>query len=160
MLNSYSFSGGAYPINPYFTLSEYGQGYGGTPLPKFQRDFYGNLAPVPNTAIGSFGSGAGPGGTAAPSFWEGMIGTKDNPGWGGLALGGAQALGSLFMGMKQYGLAKKSLEESKRQFQMNYDAQKNLTNSYMEDRQRARIAANPNAGYASPEEHMSKWGLK
>lgn len=54
-------------------------------------------------------------------------------------------LGSLYMGMKQYGLARDGFAESKRQYNQNYAAQKTLTNGQLEDRQRARVASNPGA---------------
>lgn len=56
---------------------------------------------------------------------------------------GGAALGNLYMGMKNYGLAKDSLKESRRQFDMNYGNQRDGLNTYMEDRQNARIAASP-----------------
>lgn len=76
-------------------------------------------------------------------------------GWGGMALSAAGGLASTFLGMKQYGLAKQTLAENKRQFQMNYDAQKQTTNTRMEDRQAARVASNPGA-YQSVGDYMAK----
>ena len=76
-------------------------------------------------------------------------------GWGGLALGGAQALGSLYMGMKQYGLAKETLANNKAQFERNFAAQRQTTNSALEDRQRARVASNPGA-YQSVGDYMNQ----
>jgi hypothetical protein len=76
-------------------------------------------------------------------------------GWGGLALGGAQALGSLYMGMKQYGLAKDTLAANKAQFERNFEAQRRTTNTALEDRQRARVAANPGA-YQSVGDYMNQ----
>lgn len=64
-------------------------------------------------------------------------------------------LGNLYMGMKQYGLARDSFGESKRQYNQNYAAQRTLTNSRMEDRQRARVASNPGA-YQSVGSYMQK----
>jgi hypothetical protein len=95
----------------------------------------------------------------APSFWDGMIGTKNSPGWGGLALGGASALANAYFGMKQYGLAKKQLAEGKRQFDLNFAAQRSMTNSQLADRQNARVAANPGA-YQSTADYMSQYGIK
>lgn len=89
----------------------------------------------------------------------GAVGTKEAPGWGGLALGGAQALGSAYLGMKQYGIAKKTLEEGRRQFDMNYDAQRRTTNSALEDRQRARVASNAGA-YQSVGDYMNQNGIR
>lgn len=85
-------------------------------------------------------------------------GTKLN-GWGGAALGLLQGLGSAYMGMKQYGLAKEQLQFSKDSFNKNYESQKSMTNASMEDRQRARIAANPGA-YQSVGVYMAKNGIK
>ena len=80
-------------------------------------------------------------------------------GWGGLALGGAQALGSLYMGMKQYGLAKETLANNKAQFERNFAAQKATTNASLEDRQRARVASNPDA-YQSVGDYMNQNGVR
>lgn len=80
-------------------------------------------------------------------------------GWGGLALGAASALGNAWMGMKQYGLAKDSLKENRRQFDLNFNAQKQMVNSQLEDRQRARNASNPTA-YESTGSYMNKYGVK
>ena len=100
------------------------------------------------------------------SLWDslkqigsGAVGTTQNPGWGGLALGAANSLGNMFMGMQQYGLAKQQLAEGKRQFQANYDAQKQMTNSQLEDRQRSRIASNPGA-YQSVGDYMKNYGIR
>lgn len=98
------------------------------------------------------------------SFMDGLLGGK-NPdgtsfnGWGGMAMGALQGLGSAYMGMKQYGLAKDQLAFSKSAFERNFNAQKTLTNSSLEDRQRARVASNPGA-YQSVGEYMSKNGVQ
>lgn len=78
-------------------------------------------------------------------------------GWGGMAIGAAQGLANAYMGMKQYGLAKDTFNENKRQFELNFNSQKKLTNSRLEDRQRARVASNP--GYQSVDEYMKKNGI-
>lgn len=78
--------------------------------------------------------------------------------YGGLLLGGLQTGANLFMGMKQYGMAKKAFDESKRQFELNYGAQKKLTNARLEDRQLARLAADPNR-YKSVDEYMKQNGV-
>ena len=107
----------------------------------------------------NFNSGAtnmsGPGVTDK-SFWESATGPN---GWGNLALGAASGLASTFLGMKQYGLAKQTLAENKRQFQLNYDAQKQTTNTRLEDRQRARVASNAGA-YQSVGAYMGANGIK
>ena len=81
------------------------------------------------------------------------------PGWGGMALGTAQGLFNGYMAMKQYGLAKQQLAEGKRQFGLNYEAQRSTINSQLEDRQRARVASNPGA-YQSVGDYMSTYGIK
>lgn len=86
-------------------------------------------------------------------------GTKTGQGWGGMALGSAQGLFNAWLGMKQYGLAKDQLAEGKRQFQLNYDAQRTTTNSALEDRQRARVASNPGA-YQSVGAYMDQNGIR
>lgn len=93
---------------------------------------------------------------------SGFLGKTENgvttQGWGGTALGIAQGLGNAWMGMKQYGLAKDQLAQSKKQFEMNYAAQQKTTNSALEDRQRARVASNPGA-YQSVGDYMKKNGI-
>lgn len=119
------------------------------------------------SSLGSLNMGSNPlgslsgysGNTSQPSFWDSLVGTKDQPGWGGLALGAVGGLANLYMGMQQYGLYKQQLNENKRQFQLNYDAQKQMTNNQLEDRQRARVASNPGA-YQSVGDYMNKYGIK
>jgi len=95
--------------------------------------------------------------------WGGMLGTQNadgttTQGWGGMALGAAQSIGNIFMGMKQYGMAKDQLAQSKKQFDLNFGAQKKTTNAALEDRQAARVASNPGA-YQSVGEYMKKNGI-
>ena len=96
-------------------------------------------------ATGPFSGGSG-------NWWDGATGPN---GWGGLALNAAGGLASTIMGMKQYGLAKKTLAENKRQFQLNYDAQKQTTNARLEGRQAARVSRDPTA-YQSVGDYMNK----
>ncbi len=79
-------------------------------------------------------------------------------GWGGLALTGLQGLGNSYMGMKQFGLAEDALKEQKRQFNVNFEAQRKMTNSQLADRQRARVVSNTGA-YQSEAEYMKQWGI-
>lgn len=89
----------------------------------------------------------------------GITGTKEAPGWGGMAMGAASGLASAFMGMKQYGLARDTLNQHKQEYAANYDAQKRTTNAAMEDRQRARVASNAGA-YQSVGDYMDRNGIK
>ena len=79
-------------------------------------------------------------------------------GWGMPAIGAAQGLMNGILGMKSYGLARDQLNQSKKEFQMNWDAQKKTVNSQLEDRQRARLASNPGA-YESLDSYMKKNGI-
>ena len=101
-------------------------------------------------------NGATGGVTPVDSNWyDGALGPN---GWGGLALNAAGGLASTFLGMKQYGLAKQTLAENKRQFDQNYAAQRQTTNTRLEDRQRARVASNPGA-YQSVGDYMATNGV-
>lgn len=109
-------------------------------------------------------SGIAAGATGIPSagggsIWDNFLTKNGNQGWGGMALGTLGGMANLYLGLKQYGLAKKQLEEGKRQFELNYDAQRKLTNSQLEDRQRARVASNP-GGYESVGSYMDRNGIK
>lgn len=107
-----------------------------------------------------FSQGPVAGSTANPGFLDGMMGWTgsdgvEHNGWGSAALGAGQGLLSGYLGMKQYGLAKEQLEEGKRQFNQNYNTQRKLTNTRLEDRQKARVASNPGA-YQSVGDYMKK----
>ena len=80
-------------------------------------------------------------------------------GYGTAALGVLQGVGGLYLGMQQYNLAKDSLALQKDSFNRQFDVNKNLTNSRLEDRQRARVAANSGA-YQSVGDYMNKNGVK
>ena len=108
---------------------------------------YGVSAPNP-----SVNAGAVPAAAASPltwtdlDFWTGGIdkatGQRFN-GVGGLALGGLQGLGNLYMGMQKYRLAEQFLNDQRNQFALNYGAQKTTTNNQIRSRNFARNAANP-----------------
>lgn len=114
--------------------------------------------------ISSFGQGI-PGAVGEPSLWDrftnsgffsstnGKTGVTSQ-GWGAPAFAVGQGLFNAWLGMKQYGLFKDQLAESKRQFGLNYAAQAKTTNTALEDRQRARVASNPGA-YQSVGDYMA-----
>lgn len=101
------------------------------------------------------GGGAAPGGGGG---WN-WLSTRDQQGVLGPALQGIGALGSLYLGMKQYGLAKETLANNKAQFERNFEAQKTTTNASLEDRQRARVASNAGA-YQSVGDYMNQNGVR
>ena len=108
------------------------------------------------------GAGYGMSGPTMPTsdggFMGSFLGKDGTPGWGGTAMGVAGGLFNAWMGMKQYGLAKDTLETNKQQFAQNFAAQQKMTNSRMEDRQAARVASNPGA-YQSVGDYMKKNGV-
>lgn len=79
-------------------------------------------------------------------------------GWGMPALQGLSSLGNLYLGMKNYGLAKDQLRTQKEQFNMNYGNQRQLLNTQMEDRARARASASSKV--ESPESYMARNRIK
>ena len=88
-------------------------------------------------------------------------GTKPTPGMGitmggiGAAAGLALGAGNLFLGFKQYGLAKKQLKFARNSFNKNYAANRQITNSSLRDRQSARVASNSGA-YQSVGDYMNQ----
>ena len=101
-----------------------------------------NTAPVVglNGTSPIIGNATGGGGLFGGMF-DNMLGKNGQQGWGNLALGALLGIGGAYMGMKQYGLAKDALAQSQAQFDKNYNAQRQSTNTQLEDRQRARVAA-------------------
>lgn len=80
-------------------------------------------------------------------------------GWGAPALGALATMGSGFLAMKQYGLAKDQFNFQKNAYNQNYAAQRQATNAQLEDRQRARVASNAGA-YQSVGDYMNQYGIK
>lgn len=154
------------------TMYSQGQGLAPNPsvtnpmvtMPEVSGDW---MSQFKNVGIPSFMSdGFSPSNPGGGGFLEGFkswgkdwIGSSAEPGPLGFGLGAAQGIFNGYMGMKQYGLAKEKLAESKRQFELNYGAQKSLNNSLLEDRQRARVASNAGA-YQSVGDYMDKNGVK
>jgi hypothetical protein len=137
-----------------------------------QPDYMSTLFPTTqgldmSQGMGAGASGGGGGWGAGINQWlqeSGALGSTSadgikTPGWGGMAMGAAQGIGNLWMGMQQYGLAKDTFNENKRQFALNFDASKKTTNSRLEDRQAARVASNPGA-YQSVGDYMKKNGIQ
>ena len=109
-----------------------------------------------------------PGGAASgfmgSDFMKGMLGSTDTltglkkEGWGGTALDTAQGLFGGYMSMKNYGAYKDAQEQGKKQFQMNYDAQKTMTNARVADQWESRESyAKGSAG--NREDYMKSRGI-
>lgn len=111
----------------------------------------------------------------APSFFEGIgadlsnwwnrtpLATTTNAqgiktqGMFDMGLGAAQGLMGAYLGFQNLGVAKDTLAQNKRQFDLNFGAQKKLTNSRLEDRQAGRVAFG--AGATPVADYMAKNGI-
>ena len=99
-----------------------------------------------------------------PTFWDKLAGYTDpntgfqHAGMGSFALDTIGGLSNLYLGLKQYGLARDTFNQRKGEFERNFQAQRQLTNSSLEDRQRARVASNPTA-YRSVGDYMKQYGI-
>lgn len=108
----------------------------------------------PNSLLGDVMQTTGntPVSTTPSSGWfSGWGGGKNvdgttNPNYIGMGLSAVQGIGNMYMGMKQFGLAKEQLKNSKEQFAMNYGAQRTMTNNSLNDRNTARAASRQGAG--------------
>lgn len=75
-----------------------------------------------------------------------------------MGLGALQGGLGAYLGFQNLGIAKDTLAQNKRQFDLNFGAQQKLTNARLADRQAARVAANPTA-YAGVAEYMKGNGI-
>lgn len=106
-------------------------------------------------------------GTAIGNAWEGFnnLGAvkafKAMPGTDQLnaIAGTAGAIGSIWNGWQSNNLMKDQLKFQKDAFNKQYQASVKQYNTSLEDRQRARVASNPNA-YQSVSEYMKANGMK
>lgn len=135
----------------------YGGGYSGT---GFNPDSMGGLGFQANGASLATPNltGGMNGGIGLDGGWN-WLNTRDQQGVLGPALAGAQSLASLFMGMKQYGLAKDALANSKSQFERQYAANKQTTNNEIENRYSAAAARGTPGQYQSVSDYMKTHGV-
>ena len=109
-------------------------------------------------AMGGIGANAQVDQPAAGGWWgdflKGAVGTRETPGWGGLALGAAQGVTGAFLGMQQLNIAKETLAQNKREFELNFGAQRQTLNTAIEDRAANRVARNANS--ESVESYMDR----
>lgn len=139
------------------------QGYSGYPEPLMDSGGLTSLGGPDSINYQSVPVDAGGNAMGGIANWlknSGFTGSTDakgikTDGWGGMALGVAQGLGSAYMGMKQYGLAKDQLAFQKSAYNKNYNAQRQSTNTALEDRQAARVASNAGA-YESVGSYMDR----
>lgn len=124
--------------------------------------FAGSAVNAPITNTGGVPSTT-PGFVQSLRDW-GVLGTTDKngmqqQGWGGLAFQGAQSLGNLYMGMKQYQLAKEAFEFNKANTIRNMENQAKTVNASLADRQAARVASNASA-YQSVGDYMKQYQVR
>ena len=88
---------------------------------------------------------------------SGMLGNMSPFQAGVSGLGALSSAFGAFNGYKQTKLAKQQLAFQKDAFNKQWNAQRNLTNSHLEDRQKQRVARDPNA--MSVTDYMNKYGI-
>ena len=76
-------------------------------------------------------------------------------GWALPALKTFGGIASTYLGYKSLGLQEKAMKQGQKNFKSNFNTQAQLANTQMEDRQRARVASNPNA-YRSVGSYMTQ----
>lgn len=131
----------------------------------FASDSYQNSG-VPN--VGGLSYGQSMKGTPSSlaggerSFMDSMLGGKNTDGslfngWGGAAVGAAGAIFNAYAAMKNYGLANEQFKFNKDMTTRNFNAQANMTNSTMADRQGGRVSARGGQDVAS---YMGQYGVQ
>jgi len=133
-------------------------------------DFWGSVMPgLNNNAYSGDGGGmldfgvgklATAGGALKPDFfsWDSFLGGKGTDGfqtmgWGPALFNVGKSIFDGWMGMQKLDLAKDSLNFQKDAFSKQFENQRSLTNSQLQDRQAARVAADPR-GYQAVDEYM------
>ena len=113
-------------------------------------DGRGNVAGLP-----SLGNNNTPVGDEGAWSW---FGGKDQNSILGTGLGLGKGAMDAYLGYQQLGVAKDALAFKKDAFSKQFGSQKQLLNTQLRDRQRARLSANP-AGHQSVEQYMKESGL-
>ena len=114
-------------------------------------------AQMPTGLLGAPGTGASPDIFSMQGAFGGFDGKTGQAtgGWVAPLAGIGQALGGMWNAKQQQDLAKDMLKTQKQQFAQNYAAQRQSLNTQMQDRQRARVAANAGA-YQSVGDYMNE----
>lgn len=150
-LSGMSYGSGA----PQSLVSSIGVGAGG-PVVGAEPAAGQGLANLFTSLFGGGNNGSSNGLFSSTSMFGGVApnGTASG-GWVSPLASIAQTAFGAIQGNKQMQLAEDRFDESRRQFDANYAAQRTTTNSQLEDRQRARVASNPGA-YESVSSYMSR----
>lgn len=103
--------------------------------------------------------GAASNAATSPGFWsmDNLLGKPGQQGMGSLALGAASGLMNGFIGLQQLGVAKDTMKQNKRQFDLNFGAQQKMTNSRLADRQATRNASG--LTNVSVADYMKQYGI-
>ena len=83
-------------------------------------------------------------------------------GWGTDSINALSGIGSAWLGLQQYRLAKDSFKENRRRFDLNYNNQVQAYNTNLQERERARLAAagvNGNDRVAALSSYMKSNGI-
>lgn len=115
----------------------------------------GTSGQTPGTLFSSLFGGDGI--FSAKSMFGGTDGATGQSfgGWAPSAIGIGQAILGGIQGNRAMKLAQDQFSESKRQFDLNFGAQRRTINTNLEDRQRARVASNPGA-YEAVDTYLKK----
>lgn len=87
--------------------------------------------------------------------FDASTGMRSN-GWVPGALGIGQALLGAFQGRQAMSLAQDQFKEARRQFDLNFNAQRQTINTQLEDRQRARVAAGAPGAYEGVDSYLAR----
>ena len=90
--------------------------------------------------------------------WNNLMGDKNTIGKLPALFGMGNSIMDGWLGMEKLDLAKDSLNFQKDAFSKQFENQRSLTNTEMQDRQAARVASNPTA-YQSVDEYMKANGV-
>lgn len=161
-LNGFDFG---YPANvspSNVPIPRIGGAGGGVPRNNAWTNTWGQFGVQDAPALGA-GSGQQRGGIDWAN-WRGILFGETNPetrvqtnGALGTGLDLLQGGTNAYLAMRNYGLARRTLNENQRQFNLNYENQRRLTNAELSDRQRRRNIENPNS--VPHDEYMNQWGL-
>lgn len=87
------------------------------------------------------------------------LGKDGKAGYANTAMNVVGGLGNMWLGYQGLQNSRDALKFQKEQWDFNKKGQVALHNSALADRQNARIAANPNAGFASVADYMKQYGV-
>lgn len=134
-------------------------------LTSFMQNLFGGGGGGATTVPATPGmAGTSIGATAAPNNFNsasatGALGTgMSGLQLGQLGLGTVNGLLNGYLGFQNLGMAKKQADQAQSNWDKQWSANVKGTNAALTDRQRARVASNPNA-YESVDSYMKKYGI-